>query len=567
MAEEMFITIDGTRANVPAGCTVAAAVCAATGGVTRQSASGEPRGPVCGMGVCFECRVEIDGKRQRRSCQTTVQAGMEILTSAQAGGAPLQRDIESASDQSPSPSYSGERAGVRGRASNGANLPGSGGGCALEASGMRKADELPRGSTSAHVFDVVIVGAGPAGLAAACCAAEAGRRVAVIDDNPAAGGQIWRAQGDHPVSADASRWFDRVGKCGLVMFPGTQIIGAIGPGKLLAETGGEARSFTCDRLVLATGARELLLPFPGWTLPNVMGAGGLQAMVKSGLPIEGKRVVVAGSGPLLLAVAAYLRHRGADVRLIAEQTPRKNLARFGMGLLGHPAKLRQALDLRRELRGIRFAAGCWPTSAAGGGRLASVTLSDGRTDWTEHCDYLACGFGLVPNTELAALLGCEILCGAVGVDGSQQTSLPGVYAAGEITGIGGLDLSLLEGQIAGYVAAAQPGRARALFRARDKARVFARRLEAAFALREELRSLPQPDTIVCRCEDVTFERLHEHDSWLAAKLQTRCGMGPCQGRICGAAVEALFGWERQSVRPPILPTDVQSLIDLFNALP
>jgi NADPH-dependent 2,4-dienoyl-CoA reductase/sulfur reductase-like enzyme len=564
MAEELSITIDGTRAKVPAGCTVAVAVCAATGGVTRQSASGEPRGPVCGMGVCFECRVEIDGKQQRRSCQTPVRAGMEILTSAQAGGAPLQCDPASASHQPPSPSYSGERAGGRGRASNGANPPGSGGGTALEPSGVRKADELPRGSTSAHVFDVVVIGAGPAGLAAACCVAEAGRRVAVIDDNPTAGGQIWRAQGDHPASVDADPWFERIRKCGCVMFPGTQIIGANGPRKLFAEASGEAHSFTCDRLILATGARELLLPFPGWTFPNVMGAGGLQAMVKSGLPIEGKRVVVAGSGPLLLAVAAYLRSRGADVRLIAEQTPRKNLARFGMGLLGHPGKLRQALDLRRGLRGIRFAAGCWPIAATGEGRLASVTLSDGRTDWTEHCDYLACGFGLVPNTDLAALLGCEISRGAVGVNASQQTSLLGVYAAGEITGVGGLDLSLLEGQIAGYAAADQPDRARALFRARDKVRVFARRLEAAFSLREELRSLPRPDTIVCRCEDVTFERLRGHESWLAAKLQTRCGMGPCQGRICGAAAFALFGWERQSVRSPIFPADVQSLIELWE---
>ncbi|MDB5299437.1 MAG: pyridine nucleotide-disulfide oxidoreductase, partial [Phycisphaerales bacterium] len=419
-----------------------------------------------------------------------------------------------------------------------------------------------KGASTPQGFDVIVVGAGPAGLAAACRAAEAGRRVAVVDDNPQAGGQIWRAQGDHPSNADARQWFDRVRTCNPALFRGTQIIGAIGSGKLLAEVGGEACTFTCDRLILATGARELFLPFPGWTLPNVMGAGGLQAMVKGGLPIEGKRVVVAGSGPLLLAVAAYLRQRGADVRLIAEQTPRKNLVRFGMGLLGHPGKVRQAFLLRRELRGVRYASGCWPIMATGEGRLTSVTLSDGRTDWTEHCDYLACGFGLVPNTDVAALLGCEFVRGDVGVDDSQQTSVPGVYAAGEITGVGGLDLSLLEGQIAGYAAVDQLDKARGLFRARDKARGFARRLEAAFTLREELRNVPRPDTIVCRCEDVTFERLRGHESWLAAKLQTRCGMGSCQGRVCGPAVEALFGWERQSIRPPIFPADVQSLIDV-----
>ncbi|MDB5355440.1 MAG: pyridine nucleotide-disulfide oxidoreductase [Phycisphaerales bacterium] len=564
MAEEVFITIDGKPVQLPAGCTVAAAVCMATGGVSRQSASGQSRGPICGMGICFECRVEIDGKQQCRSCQTPARAGTEIVTGASERVAPRQGDLQVPGDQTPSPSYSGERAGVRGRASNGSVLPSTVVGFFSGPASTHPTEEYPRRNASEHAFDVIVIGAGPAGLAAACCASESGRRVAVIDDNPAAGGQIWRAQEDHPSTADASQWFDRVRKCDFALFPGTQIIGAISPGKLLAEAGGEARVFTCDRLILAAGARELFLPFPGWTLPNVMGAGGLQAMVKSGLPIEGKRVVVAGSGPLLLAVAAYLRERGADVRLIAEQAPRKNLARFGLGLLRHPGKFRQAVSLRRELRGIRYASGCWPIMAAGEGRLASVTLSDGRTDWTEHCDYLACGFGLVPNTDLAALLGCTIVAGAVHVDDSQETSVPRVYAAGEITGVGGLDLSLLEGQIAGYAAADRPGTTRALFRARGKARAFARRLGQTFALREELRALPRAGTIVCRCEDVTFERLAGHSSWLAAKLQTRCGMGPCQGRVCGPAVEALFGWERQSIRPPIFPADVQSLIDVYR---
>jgi hypothetical protein len=134
-----------------------------------------------------------------------------------------------------------------------------------------------------------------------------------------------------------------------------------------------------------------------------------------------------------------------------------------------------------------------------------------------------------------------------------------VYAAGEATGIGGLDLSLVEGEIAGLAAAARREEARKLFGVRTKARDFARTLARTFVLREELKELPQAETIVCRCEDVRFESLKAHDSWRSAKLQTRCGMGPCQGRVCGPAVEFLFGWKTASVRPPLFPVRVESL--------
>src|SRR5262249_42700699 len=141
----------------------------------------------------------------------------------------------------------------------------------------------------------------------------------------------------------------------------------------------------------------------------------------------------------------------------------------------------------------------------------------------------------------------------------QETSIPGVLCAGEATGIGGLDLSLAEGQIAGLAAAGRLAEARALFPARERARRFAQRLEHAFTLRGELRHLARPETIVCRCADVPFGTLAAQDSSLAAKLQTRCGMGPCQGRVCGPATEFLFGWSRGSVRPPLFPAELRTL--------
>ena len=204
------------------------------------------------------------------------------------------------------------------------------------------------------------------------------------------------------------------------MIAGARVIAAPAPHRLTLETFDAAFELDYRALILATGARERFLPFPGWTLPHVMGAGGLQALAKSGLPVQGKRVVVAGSGPLLLAVAKYLRDHGAVVRLIAEQADQGALVRFGVGLAAHPGKLLQAVQLRAALAGIPYMTSCWPVAAPPGG----VTLQRGDRAWTESCDYLACGFGLVPNTELAALLGCRMSNAGVAADEYQQTSVP-----------------------------------------------------------------------------------------------------------------------------------------------
>jgi NADPH-dependent 2,4-dienoyl-CoA reductase/sulfur reductase-like enzyme len=410
-------------------------------------------------------------------------------------------------------------------------------------------------------YDVVVAGAGPAGLAAACRAAQSGARTAMVDDNPRPGGQIWRAsQGTPPASA--ARWIRLAETHKVEVLAGAHIFGAPGaPGerRLALETLDSDLEIEYGSLVLATGARERFLPFPGWTLPNVMGAGGLQALVKSGMPIQGKTVIVAGSGPLLLAVAHYMRTHGARVRLIAEQTSSAALNRFAMGLIAKPGKLFQAGQLRASLLGVPYRTSTWPIRAEGHDKLECVTLSTRGRLFTEPCDYLACGFGLVPNVELAILMGCRPGNTGVAVDDRQQTTVPGVYAAGEITGIGGLDLSLVEGEIAGYAAAGKPELARRLHGKRQAERRFAAALDRAFTLRPELKQLPQDDTFVCRCEDVTYGRVRQFRGWREAKLQTRCGMGPCQGRICGGAVEFLLGWKAESVRPPVLPVRIGSL--------
>jgi D-hydroxyproline dehydrogenase subunit alpha len=373
-------------------------------------------------------------------------------------------------------------------------------------------------------FDVLIVGAGPAGLAAARSASECGVRIAVVDDNPAPGGQIWRGKA---VSVPAAA----------TLFCGARAVAAPATNRLTFETYDGAFDLDYGALVVATGARERFLPFPGWTLPHVAGAGGLQALVKSGMPIAGKRVAVAGSGPLLFAVADYLRKRGADIPFIAEQADGAAVRRFGMTLARYPGKLLDALRFRAR---FRYLTGTYPISAEPG----CVTLRRAGTTWTERCDFLACGFGLVPNTELLALLDPEA---------------PNVFPAGEVTGIGGLDLSIVEGEIAGLAAAGKPDAARALFSRRDRHRRFAAALERAFALRPELAQLATDDTIVCRCEDATLGAIRACSGWREAKLQTRCGMGACQGRVCGPAVEHIVGWKSESVRPPLFPARIGTL--------
>jgi len=413
--------------------------------------------------------------------------------------------------------------------------------------------------------EILVVGAGPAGLAAATAAASAGAQVTVLDDNPGCGGQIWRSGvasaniAQDPAREATIRGF-RDSKTSLLA--GRRVIDS-GPSQTLrtyVEETGVIETFTWDRLILATGARERFLPFPGWTLPGVFGAGGLQALVKGGYSVAGKRIVVAGTGPLLLAVAAHLQEDGAEIVAVAEQAGLSSMLRFATKLLSHPAKLMQGARYRATLNRVPYRTGCWPVVAEGSAKLAGVRLTNGTHTWTELCDLLACGFHLVPNTEFAVLLGCKLKDDYVAVDPTQKTSVENVYCVGEPTGIAGLDAALVQGEIAGLAAAKRETQAQALFKRRDRERAFGKGLDRAFALRPELRTLAQPNTIVCRCEDVRYAQLQSQPSWTDAKLQTRCGMGPCQGRICGPAVQTLFGWQNTSIRPPIFPIPLSALI-------
>ncbi|HEY9449675.1 MAG TPA: FAD-dependent oxidoreductase, partial [Gemmatimonadaceae bacterium] len=311
-------------------------------------------------------------------------------------------------------------------------------------------------------------------------------------------------------------------------------------------------SVRAGAVVIATGARELFIPYPGWTLPGVMGMGGAQALLKGGMRVSGKRVVVAGSGPLILPVAAAMAHAGARLVAVVEQTPTAVLAGFARTLWRHPSKLADGARYRAAFARTSYRTGCWVARAEGDGRVERVILTDGRRRWSEECELLCCSYGLVPNVDLAALLGCAVDEGRVVVDPSQRTSVPRIYAAGEPTGVAGELAALTEGQIAGLAAAGRESAAEpSLERAREAWRVFAQQLATSFRPRNELRALAEPETIICRCEDVPLSRLDPSWTVRQAKLYTRIGMGPCQGGVCGPACHYLFGWPSGHVRPPL----------------
>lgn len=415
----------------------------------------------------------------------------------------------------------------------------------------------------AERYDVLVVGAGPAGLAAASAAASHGARVGLIDAQPRAGGQVWRHDVRFGVSVLARRHTAAALEHDNVEWLPQTRVAAAEPGALLAEDPQHARRLEYGALVLATGARELLLPFPGWTLPGVTGAGGLQALAKQGWPIAGKRVVVAGSGPLLLAAAATARRHGAQVLGIYEQAERSAMLHFARGLWRWPARVAQAAALRARLAGVPYRWGCVVTAAHGDDVLREIEVEGPRGRMRLACDQLAVGYGLVPNLELARMLGCRLepegAHARVGVDAGQRSSVANVYAAGEACGIGGRDSALIEGAIAGLAASGATAGIASLQRKRQHARAFAAHLREHFALAARVRALAQPETLVCRCEDVPLHALDGFTDARSAKLATRCGMGACQGRICGTALAELGRFPPGNPRPPLFPARLETL--------
>lgn len=465
-------------------------------------------------------------------------------------------------------------------------------------------------ATAPATADLAVVGAGPAGLAAAVTAADLGLRVTLLDAGERPGGQYYRhpAPGlgatrpealHHGWSAFASREAalrDHASAGRITYLPYHHVWTvtpdlAEAPAWTLHAVAGpdEAPATVRARTVLlATGAYERQLPFPGWTLPGVVGAGGAQAMLKSGLVLPGSRVVVAGSGPLLLAVAGSLAAAGARVPAVVEAAAYTGYAAHAPALLRNPGKLAEGATYGGALvrHGVRLLTRHAVTEAHGTDRVQAVTVARLDRDWRPvpgtarriPCDAVAVGHGLVPQLELATGLGCATRPSpdatvALELDAEQRTSVPGVWSAGETGGIGGAQLARAEGEIAAHSIAGRPVPAR-LARTRTRLRAFAAAMAGAHRPGPGWTGWLREDTDVCRCEEVPASRIREAVEDLGArdartvKLLTRAGMGWCQGRMCGPAVAALAGTDPAPDRRPLsCPVPLRHLAELPAELP
>ncbi|WUI03437.1 FAD-dependent oxidoreductase [Spirillospora sp. NBC_00431] len=416
---------------------------------------------------------------------------------------------------------------------------------------------------------VVVVGAGPAGLGAAAGALRAGAAVTLVDSAEIPGGQYHRMPFDAHAAAEPRLM--RHPRC--EWWPESTVWAIERPdegaprvhvlrGEIDAD-GRERRVLDPDALVLAPGAHDRVLPFPGWDLPGVYTAGAAQALAKGEHVAVGDRVLIAGSGPFLLPVAASLLAVGSSVRAVLEAGSAAAVAR---GWTRRPRRLAAHTGKAAELAGyaallarhrVPYRTGRAVIEARGDGRVEEAVTARLRPDWsvvpgTERAvaiDALCVSHGFSPRLELPVAAGCVLRDGAfVEVDADQRTTVPAVHAAGEITGIAGARAARAEGLLAGWIAGGGvPGAPEAVRtrRRRDQAREFAARLAAAHPIGAAWPGWLRPGTVVCRCEDTTYGALlgaagdPARNSAHAVKLATRAGLGPCQARVCGPTIAEL----------------------------
>jgi NADPH-dependent 2,4-dienoyl-CoA reductase/sulfur reductase-like enzyme len=437
---------------------------------------------------------------------------------------------------------------------------------------------------------VAVIGAGPAGLAAAEAALGAGARVTLIDSAEQPGGQYHRMLPDAYRAARPERlhhgWqaFDRrrrrvLGHPRCTWWAETSVWALErpaperpGPPRVHVlrgpADGGERSRFTLapDALVLAVGAHDRVLPFPGWDLPGVFTAGAAQALAKGERVAVGDRVVVGGTGPFLLPVAASLLEAGSQVLEVLEAntpaTVARGWARRPWELFAQAGKAAELAEYARLLARHRvpYRTARAVVEARGDGRVEEVVTARLRPDWsvlpgserTLAADAACVTHGFSPQLELPLAAGCALRHTAAGeftaVDDDQLTSVPGVFAAGEITGIAGAPAARAEGALAGWLAGGgDPGSAvlGRLRRSRDQGRAFAERLALAHPIGTAWSGWLRPETVVCRCEETDYASVRraaaDRTSAAArvAKLTTRAGLGPCQARICGPTVAEL----------------------------
>jgi len=446
--------------------------------------------------------------------------------------------------------------------------------------------------SGALTTDVAVVGAGPAGLAAALAARRSGASVLVIDSFGHAGGQYFMQPADGgrpgPQAVRGQQSIEAAAAAGVTFLPGHEVIAAYPGFQLFAAGQGRGASIRARAVVAANGAHERVMAFPGWTLPGVMTAGAGQRLAKVNGVLPGQRVAVAGSGIFLWAVAQTLLQKGAQIEALIEA--RRPSAELASHFAAHPERWGEALSLAYcvKSRVRRIAWGHMVREASGTNHLESISIGPtggGPGETIGGLDALLISHGFQPNIEITSLLDCthrfdEAAGGWHAVaDAQGRTSIDGLYAVGEVTGVAGARPAILSGELAGYAAAEDlglkpclpRGGIERLARQLRRARRFGLGLGRLFAPLPELQSAQRDDTLLCRCEEVTRKDIlaacrDGAHSLHAVKTWTRAGMGRCQGRMCRMSVTAcvadatgrapdLLGYNRSRVPTRPVPID------------
>jgi len=526
------IFFQGEQVPARPGESVAAALVGSGHYACRETHGGTKRGLFCGMGLCNECALTIDGVPGRLACMEKVLPGMAVSL------CPAVRPLP-----------------------------------------VREACNLPE---EEHAVEVLVVGAGPAGLSAALAARRAGAGVLIVDERHQAGGQFFKQPVVSPGSGVDTRLLDsqyrsgmrlleEVAGSGAELLTGVRVWGHDGPNELYALAAGRRIVLHPRALVLATGAFERSAPFPGWALPGVMTTGAAQTLLRSYLVAPGERVLISGNGPLNLQVAAELVEAGARVVAVAETAalwdPRRavHLARMALSAPNYLLRGASYLATLRRAR-VPLLPGSAVVEVIGNGQAEKAFVA--RLDRTGRpvpgsrrtfdVDAVCVGYGFVPSSELARSLGCRQgyargIGAWIETDRRGRTSVPGVWVVGDGGRVGGAEVAQATAILAGLDVAESLGyrrgpaleaTRRSAERALGRAEAFQRGLWALFRAPTLIDQLATPETLVCRCEEVTLAQLlASAEPWLAAagsmKRVTRAGMGKCQGRYCSPVLVEL----------------------------
>lgn len=532
MSGSISFTFEGRELTGRRGESLAAALIAAGVRSFRATRTGAERSIFCGMGVCQDCLVEIDGETNRRACMVKLDRPMTVRR-------------ESFARELPTPP------------------PGA---------PPRTVEEIPE-----ETPEILVVGAGPGGLSAAIAARRAGAKVLVLDERALPGGQYFKQvaveTGEVPADAqhlEGRRLIEVARAAGVEIRNGVDIWGAFQPTTLAATQDGAARTFTPARLIVAAGAYERGVPFPGWTLPGVMTTGAAQTLWRSYRRLAGRRLLIAGNGPLNFQVATELAEGGAEIAAVielAEMPVARSAVAFAAMAMASPRLAREGLAYRRQLSAagvpVLYGSAVLRVDTAAPG--LTVHVAPPRTRYsmrTFSVDTVCLGYGFQPSNEILRALGCEHgydaardqLVTRLAPDDTGRTSIPSVFALGDCTGLGGARMALAQGTLTGLAAASELGHAIGgeLAAERDRARRELARHRSFQAALWRLFEAPRlglelatSETVVCRCEEITASEIEAAigegcPSIGELKRTTRAGMGACQGRYCGSLLSRLM---------------------------